>query len=214
MEALNSIIDTISYAKTALLIKDTSNVHNIISDQIQTSSASDIVSSVSAAIAALAAMIAIIITYISSKQERESKRPYFTILEPGFQVMSTNYRIQITFMNIGSHPAQNFHLKIQILSADFKDDQPQVNLHLVNDIPTNTPTPYYSDNIVLNPNMKEHFIICRWSYSDPILKKEFYQEYYMKWNGSLNENWILSFNHASTEEKNSIDDYLLKKEAK
>lgn len=206
MDTIRNIVDTITF------VQDTAHIHKIFIDQIQTSSESGnfgIISVVSGAIAALAAMIAIILTYRSNKQERESKRPYFTIEAPGFKHKNTDLMLQITFINSGVHPAKNFKGEIRMFSDDLKNEN-KIDIDVVNDIPPNSPTPYYNDGIELADNMPKHFVFCNISYSDPILKKEYIQSFYMKWDGVTNKLTQPDFTHVNTIDKNIIEKYLAK----
>ncbi len=210
MDTIKSIIDTIAFTGTIVIVKDTTHVQKIIIDQIQTSSASgnfDTISVISGAIAALAAMIAIFLTYRSNKQERESKRPYFTIEAPGFKQIGTGLRLQITFINCGNHPANMFKSVIRLFQEDLKNEN-KIDIDVVNDIPANSPTPYYNDSVGLGPNMPKHFIFCSISYRDPILKKEYVQSYYMKWDGLINGQTHPDFTHVNTTEKKIIENYI------
>ena len=210
MDTIRIIVDTLSCTDKIAFAKDTIHIRKIIINQIQTSSESsyfDIISVVSGAIAALAAMIAIIITYRSNKQERESKRPYFTLEAPGFKQIGTTLRLQITFINCGNHPANKFKGEIIIFQEDLMNGN-KIEIDVVNDIPANSPTPYYNDSIGLSANMPKHFIYCEVSYLDPILLKEYRQKFYMKWNGVLNGITHPDFVHVNTDEKTIMKDYL------
>lgn len=210
MDTIRSIVDTISSIDTITFVQDTTHIQKIIIEQIQTSSESGdfaIISVVSGAIAALAAMIAIILTYRSNKQERESKRPYFTVEAPGFKQIGTALRLQITFINSGNHPAKEFNGEIRIFQEDLMNEN-KIDIDVVNDIPANSPTPYYNDSIGLGTNMPKHFIYCNISYLDPILQKEYMQEFFMKWNGVQNGSTHPDFVHVNTDEKTIIETYI------
>ena len=103
MDTIKSTIDTLSLIDTIVLVQDTTHIHKIIIDQIQTSGTSgnfDIISVISGAIAALAALTAIFLTYRSNKQERESRRPYFTLEAPGFKQKDTGLRLHLSIVEI------------------------------------------------------------------------------------------------------------------
>lgn len=65
-------------------------------------------------------------------------------------------------------------------------------MSISNEIPNNSPTPWYYDNLHLSENMPPKFIVVIIRYSDPILEKEFNQQFYM--NGKqamIRSGWII-----------------------
>lgn len=209
-DKIESKIDTISYIDSLVFVQDTTNINKVVLDQIQTSSEYgnfEIISVVSGAIAALAAMIAVILTFLSNKQERKSKRPYFTLKEPGFKRIDNGSRLQVTFINCGMHPAKQFKGELKFIEENFQNEN-NIKIDVVNDIPADLPTPYYDDNIVLEKNMPVHFIYCKISYEDPILHKDFEQEFFMKWGGVQNGSYQPDFVHMNSDEKKDVETYL------
>tara|TARA_B110000902_G_C14051698_1_gene491950 strand:- start:107 stop:751 length:645 start_codon:yes stop_codon:yes gene_type:complete len=210
MDTTTIVIDTLQSMDTIEIFQDSIHIHKIILDHTQVTGDSDtfgIVSVVSGAIAALAALIAIYLTTRSNKQERESKRPYFTIEAPGFKQIGENLRLQITFINSGNHLANKFKGQIRIFQEDLKNEN-KIDIDVVNDIPANSPTPYYNDDIGLGKNMPKHFIFCVISYFDPILRKEYSQNFYMKWDGVNDGLTQLDFTHVNTTQKEIIEKYI------
>lgn len=195
---------------TLTIVQDTEQIHRIFIEPIKLSSTSgdfETIGVVSGAIAALAALATICLTYHNNKRDREAKRPYFTIVDPGFKQIKNNLRLQITFINNGNHPAKEFKGEIQIFQEDVLNVV-KIDIDIVNDIPPNYPTPYYNDSVVLTVNMPRHFIYCNISYLDPILKKKYHQEFFMKWDGV--QNWVThpDFVHVDKSEKNIIQGYV------
>ena len=166
-----------------------------------------LISVVSGAIAALAALVAIFLTFRSQKLDREAKRPYFVIEAPGFKKIEQGLRLQITFINKGIYPAKDFKGEIRIFKKDLTKEI-KIDVDVVNDIPANSPTPYYNDGVVLGPNMPLHFVYCHISYYDPILEKKFNQEFYMKWNGTSNGLAEPDFVQINKDEKLIVDKYV------
>jgi hypothetical protein len=209
MNYIINTIDTLSFPDTLGIIKDTLQNPQIIG-QIQNESLLsyfDLIAVISGVIAALAALVSIILTYWNNKTDRESKRPYFIIEAPGFKQIQNTIRLQITFINGGIHPAKNFKGKILIIQQDLKNEI-TIDIDIVNDIPSNSPTPYYNDIVTLGNNMPKHFIHCKISYFDPILSKHYNQEHFMKWNGVENGVFYPDFVHANTHEMKIIKDYI------
>ena len=58
-------------------------------------------------------------------------------------------------------------------------------------------------------NINPHYVVVSLQYDDPILKKLYSQQFYLKWNGVLEEK-IQSTVHVRVEEKGKMDDYLSK----
>jgi hypothetical protein len=83
-----------------------------------------------------------------------------------------------------------------------------VDLSISNEIPSNSPTPWYYDNLNLPENMPPKFIVVVIRYNDPILEKKFDQQYYMKWHGVNNGVTHPDFVHTSIEESDRLLKYL------
>ena len=195
------------------IVQDIVQIHRIFIEPIQLSSTSanfELIGVVSGTIAALAALAAICLTYLNNKRDREAKRPYFTIAAPGFKQIENNLRLQITFINNGNHPAKDFKGEIKIFQEDLLNVV-EIDIDIVNDIPANSPTPYYNDSVVLSDNMPRHFIYCGISYLDSILKKKYHQEFFMRWDGVQNMVTQPDFVHVDTSEKKIIEGYIKSK---
>lgn len=204
------MIDTAFLSDTITTLNDSVQTHRIVIENIQSSNSSnnfELIGVISGAVAAIAALFAIFLTYRSNKLDRESKRPYFTLLAPGFKQIQDALRLQITFINNGTHPAKKIKSEIRIFQEDLLKEV-RIKIDIVNDIPSNTPTPYYNDDVVLGINMPKHFIYCVISYLDPILGKEFNQEFFMKWDGIQNGKTHPDFVHIDTNEKIIIEDFI------
>ncbi|MGE5456873.1 MAG: hypothetical protein ACM3RX_00810 [Methanococcaceae archaeon] len=204
--------DIVNILDSLISAKDSLQSHNIRSYIIESSTTNymTVISVLSGAIAALAALLSIILTYKIHKSDRDSKRPYFTISSPGFKPMSGLLRLQITFLNIGVHPAKYFKGEIRIFQEDLENES-KLPIDVVNDITSNSPTPYYNDSVRLGNNMPKHFIYCKINYFDPLLNKNFEQEFYMKWDGVTNGFTHPDFVHVNTTECEKMNSYLTQK---
>lgn len=172
-----------------------------------------VISSVSGAVAAIAAMIAVYQSRASAKDERTSKRPYFTISTPGIKPLpeSPPFRIMITMENIGTHPAINMSAKILFVESSLSQPASFVfDFSIANEVPVKTPTPWYNDSLRLPANVSSHFIVTAIKYQDPILRKYFVQTFFMKWDGVNNGITHPDFVHTSLEEKLKVEKYLRK----
>jgi hypothetical protein len=169
------------------------------------------IAAISAMVATLAAFYSIKISKESAKAERLSKRAYFTISNPGVKKLSNSppYRIQITLENVGHNPAVAIAGKILFIDKSMeKPPDSEVDLSISNEVPSNSPTPWYYDNLHLPENMPPKFIVVSISYKDPILEKEYDQQFYMKWHGVKNNVTDPNFVHTSIEESERLLEYL------
>lgn len=169
-----------------------------------------VVSAVASSLAAIAALITVKLLINARKEELEVKRPYFTISKPGIKQLpnSPPYRIQITMENVGVHIAQNNKINIYFIDSALAREPDHSNEHsIANDIPPNSPTPWYVDTLLLPPNMPPKYIVVMIEYEDPILKKKYSQRFYMKWSGVENGKTHPHFTHVDIEEKKRIIQY-------
>lgn len=172
------------------------------------------ISSICAVITVVLALIAITTSLSDRKEDREVKRSYFAIVNPGIKKLSGSppYRVQITFENIGQHPSTGLEGYILFIdsSVQAKPDS-KISLSVANDIPPNSPTPWYNDNLNLPQNMPKKYIFVLIKYYDPILKKEFEQKFFMKWAGVKDGSTHPDFTHVEKSERIKIEDYLKNK---
>lgn len=173
----------------------------------------DIISSVSAVIAAIVALVTVIIAIKSLQKERHYKRPYFTIEKPGIKKLgdSPPFRIQITMLNMGVHPAKDLTGKLRIFDQAL-ENAPEFNFDfsIANEIPHESPTPWYNDGLMLPDNVSPKYVTLEIKYYDPLLKEHYPQAFYMKWDGVKNGSTHPDFVHVSIEESDKIKDYLKK----
>jgi hypothetical protein len=170
------------------------------------------------AVAAIASVIGIIFAFITVwhtlsvwREQEKSNRPYFTIEKPGIKKLpnSPPYRVQITFYNVGKRPAANFEGELQFMKQNSNEKPYQkIDFSVGNDIPINSPTPWYNDNLELSTKMDATYIITKISYVDPISKEKYNQEFYMKWDGVINGTTSPDFTHVSINDKNKIKEIL------
>ena len=145
------------------------------------------------------------------KEQERSNRPYFTLQEPGIKELPKNkdYRVQLTFYNIGKRPAINFEGEIFLMNQNLKEKPYQkIKFSVGNDIPINIPTPWYFDGLELLKEMNPIYIVVKVNYEDPITNEEYPQDFFMKWDGVVEGETMLDFTHVSIDDKNKIKEVL------
>lgn len=170
-----------------------------------------VVTAISGATAAIAALFTIYHARKTWKEQIESNRPYFTIKAPGVKELpdSPLYRMQITLENVGIRPAFDLSGKIYIVDKNLnKKPDFTFDVSVANDIPPNTPTPWYNDTLQLPTNVPPKYIVFAFRYNDPIINEVFAQVYYMKWDGVKNGTISPNFDHVSMDEKGEIIEHL------
>jgi len=171
----------------------------------------DIISSISGAIAALAALATIYFALSALNEEKHFKRPYFECKAPGIKKLDNSppFRIQITMRNSGIHAAKDLIGKILIIEQSLNEKPSfSFDFSISNDIPPNSPTPWYNDSAILPNNINAQYIVLILNYKDAIFNNEYNQYFYMKWNGVKNGITDPNFVHTSIEEKNKLIEYL------
>lgn len=169
------------------------------------------ISSMCAVITVVIAFYSIRMTISDRKKDRETSRSYFAIYEPGIKKLpeSPPYRIQITFSNIGRHPSDGLEGNIFFIDASLQSKPESIiPLSVANDIPPNSPTPWHYDNFIPPKNMPKKYIVVLIEYYDPILKKEFNQPFFMKWDGVKDGFTHPDFTYITKSERKKIKDYL------
>jgi len=173
----------------------------------------EIISSLSGLVAAIVALITVYIAISSLQQENQYKRPYFIIEKPGIKSLpnSPPYRMQITLYNTGIHPAIELVGTIKILNHSLSN-KPEFNINfsVANEIPHNSPTPWYNDDVMLPYNIAPQYIVLSIKYRDPILKERYFQNFFMRWDGIKEGITHPDFVHVRIEEKNKIIDFFKK----
>jgi hypothetical protein len=170
-----------------------------------------IIAPLSGAIAAVAALLTVRHLRATRREQIESNRSYFTIVNPGIKPLpqSPPYRIQITMENVGVRPAYDLLGKIYIIDKNLRSGpRITIDFSVANEIVAKTPTPWYSDNVQILGDVPPQYIVLAIKYSDPITRESFAQTFFMKWDGVANGQTHPDFVHASIEEKQNIADHL------
>lgn len=164
---------------------------------------------------ALTALITVYLTVASWKVQQETARPYFILKESPKIELDDELSFELKFNNVGIHPAVNLSSKTIIFDAQLSQ-KPIYNdeSSVVNQIPKETA----SSLVVAIPSEEiypkqleigANFIVIDLHYSDPILKKDYSQTSYMKWNG-VKEGRLQPMVHVRVDEKETILKYFQK----
>ena len=164
---------------------------------------------------ALTSLITVWITINAWHAEREASRPYFTFQETPTVDIKDELRFEMSWSNVGSHPAVNLRNKVVIFHSSLTEEPVSIveNI-LVNDIPKDT-----RSNLVITidkgaihsseQNIDPHYILVALNYGDPIINKEFEQTIYLRWDGVINGK-LQPFYNIEMREKQQILNYLKK----
>lgn len=166
-----------------------------------------VLSAVSGMVAATAALFTVRLLINARTEELERKRPYFTISKPGIKPLANSpfLRCEITWENTGIHVAQNINTIVYFIDSALKSPPDySIECSIANDVPPNSPTPWYNDSLKLSPNMPKKYIVAVIEYEDQILKNKYSQRFYMKWSGVANGVTHPDFTHVNVEEKEKI----------
>lgn len=179
----NSII---SYASKELVMVN--NVNNGKPEHFITKLGN--ISQITSAIAAIAAVIFTYLTVTTSwksiEVDKQSKRPYFVIMDPELKKkqVGSSYIITMIIKNIGIHPASNVAQRIihinttqtgELKYSDKIDQEP------ANEIPSASVYTLERDVGALETHTLSQYIVMLLKYKDPILGNEYYQKHYTKW---------------------------------
>ena len=111
-------------------------------------------------------------------------------------------------INIGIRPAYDLIGKIIIIDKELRDEPlATFDFSVANEIPTQTPTPWYTDGVQLPSDVSPQYIMLAIKYSDPILKQSFSQVFFMKWDGAVKGRTQPDFVHVSKEEKQKVAEH-------
>jgi len=169
------------------------------------------VSAISAMIAVGFAFWSIWITIGDRRADRQARRPYVTVSEAKIVPLPTSppYRIQITFKNEGFNPATGFEGEILFVNASLKVKPSSVEpLSIANFIPRNADPQWIYDEFYPSAKMSKAYIVIRYAYFDPLLAEKFRHSFVLKWDGVENGIMKPTFPHATTLEKEKVEEYL------
>ncbi|MDI6879341.1 MAG: hypothetical protein QMC95_03155 [Desulfitobacteriaceae bacterium] len=161
---------------------------------------------------ACTALVTVLLTLSSWRAGREASRPYLTFKESPIVDLKNGLNIELKFINVGEHPATNLWSKTFVMAQALNAPPVLTWQHsLVNDIPKNTST-----SLVIVPetskidsnqgNLPAHYIVVFLKYEDPIIRKSYAQEIYLRWNGVSAAKPQPIF-HVEVEEKHNILKY-------
>lgn len=175
----------------------------------------NIIATIATTVLALTAMITVYLTVAAWNVQQETERPYFILRESPKVDLGTELSFELKFTNVGIHPAKDLSSET-IVFDDRLTGKPILydESAIVNEIPKDA-----SSSLVMTVpseeiypkqfNISPHYVVVDLQYTDPILKKSFNQQIYLKWTGVLEEK-LQPTVHVKVEEKVKIEDYLKK----
>ncbi len=171
-----------------------------------------VVSTVSGAVAAVAALLAVRQVSAARTQEHLAQRPYFSLSAPGIKALPSSppYRVQVTLENIGVHPARDVAGRMLFVDKESMQTDYDLALSLGDDVPARSPTPWHNDTFRPKRNTPEKYIVVSLRYADPLLRRGFKQEFYMKWNGVKEGKIHPDFVHISRDERKRLSPQIAK----
>ncbi len=133
-----------------------------------------IIIAISGSIASIAALFVVINTRAIWREQIETNRPYFAIIESGIVQLpkSSRYRLQITIENIGVRPAYDLYGKVFLIEKDLKREPSYTfDLSIANEILANIPNPWYNDSLRFSADVPPQYIVTAIEYSGPCIKE-------------------------------------------
>lgn len=142
--------------------------------------------------------------------ELESKRPKFELAAPGIKPLpqSPPFRLQITMQNRGAHDARDLSGQILIVDQAFTHEPGKTQFSIAGDIPPNSPTPWYRDDLILDNNIPPQYVVLGLTYADATNNKVNNQIFYMKWGGVQNGKTAPDFVYATLGDRDRILSHL------
>jgi len=129
-------------------------------------------SRVSTGAALLAVIIAIWSAYHTTsawQEEREAKRPYFTV-----DIRKDAGRVEIELTNIGIRPAHDISMLTAFIDTGLTS-RPEI--HRFDDFPNDIPSQVTARREVGDRHSTEDYVVLAIKYEDPILEKRFSHEW-------------------------------------
>jgi len=176
---------------------------------------SNIIATIATTVLALTALITVYLTVAAWRTQQETERPYFILRESPKVDLGNELSFELKFTNVGIHPAKDLSSET-IVFDDRLTGKPILydDSAIVNEIPKDA-----SSSLVMTVpveeiypkqfNINAHYVVVDLQYTDPILKKSFNQQIYLKWTG-VHEQKLQPTVHVKVEEKGKIENYLEK----
>lgn len=166
------------------------------------------ISSIGGSVSAIAAFIIVWNSRQANKEALEALRPYFMLEAPGIKQLpgSPPFRVLLTLKNIGGRVANNLDGRIYIVDNQ-PNSRPILDLafSVANDIPPQSPTPWYNDTLQLAAQLPPHYVILGIRYQDHIMNRKLKQLFCMRWDGVNNGIFQPDFVHISSSEYKQIE---------
>lgn len=175
------------------------------------------VATTAAAVSAIAALVMLIFLNITWRTEIESGRPYLIIKEDAGIVRLENgslYQVVIPLENIGERAACEVVVGFYMIDKNMVDNglicDPLFDgsCALANELPPEVPTPGETHPFTLEDDMSPHYVVVAVKYMDLITEKSYCRVLFMTWGGVDNGVVDGTFEHATAEEKVTVEGYL------
>ncbi len=177
------------------------------------------VSAIAAMISAFAAVWAVKTVKALNDQQIKNERPYFVAGELGFKKLpgSSKFRLMFRVTNTGKRPSKNLRMKAIFIADQNKDGHdaclfPVSECEVAQEIPPNSPTPWYFDAVKLPQNHPPCLIFFGIVYDDIVGSLNYRQQFFMKWDGITNGDFYPDFTYATPEQGEYMTGMLLNKE--
>ena len=174
------------------------------------------------AIAGVAAAVAAFITILASNsirtEELESRRPYFAVKEPKFEIREGKMLLNINVLNQGVRPAAHVTYEMDVVPVHLAEGNPAPENALPvqgkhqfehsSDLLRNIPFPWWLDYPAV-PNIAPLYFKLIIRYSDGLLDKDHKQIFFMRWDGVQDGSTKPDLVFASKRQATEITEYLM-----
>ena len=173
---------------------------------------SSIIATIGTSILALTATITVTVTLNAWKIDRESSRPYLSLLESPKVESKEGLELEFKFNNVGIHPAINLASRTLMFDQELNKAPIQNNPnYLVNEIPQGMVSSLIIDLDSYEVDISEqdvgpYYIVLHLEYSDPIINQQYEQTLYYRWNGK-DGGKVQPVVHMEVHEKENILNY-------
>ncbi len=173
---------------------------------------SSIIATIGTMTLAITATITVFITLNAWKVDRESARPYLSLQDSPKVEEKSGLSFEFKFSNVGTHPAINLASRTLVFLQEMEqlplhDDQ----YHLVNEIPKDMTTSMVialesSEVADFELDRNPTYIVVHLYYEDPIIKGQYTQTLYYRWDGREGED-LKPVIHVEVKEMEWITQY-------
>jgi hypothetical protein len=159
-----------------------------------------------AAISAWASCQSVTHSYNIWQEQKQASRPYISLTKP-FLTQSP-LAFQFEYQNVGVRPAVDLKLDLMIFDQSLQSDSVSHNkTSSANEVSVGTPTIWTISINQASAPIAPVFLVLTLEYYDPIVERNYYQYYFLKWGGLHDGAPELRLSLASLEERDRIMGY-------